>query len=106
MRVVKASPCNWLRLTELQPLTIQNETKGRVSQADDLFGMAAERFRVGLGARVDDLVIRGVNAARHVGWQEQQLVLDFLRVQRFDDCDFAEFHRRPAVRPNFRGIRD
>ena len=48
-----------------------------MSQADDLFGTAAERFRVGLGARVDDRVIRGVNAARHIGWQEQQLVLDF-----------------------------
>jgi hypothetical protein len=37
----------------------------------DLFGAAAERFRVGLlRARVDDWVIRGVNAACHVGWQE------------------------------------
>jgi hypothetical protein len=72
----------------------------------DLFGTAAERFRVGLRARVDDWVIRGVNAACHVGWQEQQLVLDFLRVQRLDDRDFAELHRRPAVRPDLPGIRD
>ena len=37
----------------------------------DLFGAAAEQFRVGLlRARVDDWVIRGVNAACHVGWQE------------------------------------
>jgi len=47
----------------------------------DLFGTAAERFRVGLGAGAGDRVIRGLNAARHVGRQEQQLVLDFLRVQ-------------------------
>src|SRR6266853_636299 len=58
----------------------------------DLFGAAAERFRVGLGARVDDRVIREVNAARYVGWQEQQLVLDLLRVQRLNDRDFAELH--------------
>ena len=37
--------------------------------------------------------------------QEQQRVLDFLRVQRLDDCDFTELHRRPAVRPDLRGIR-
>src|SRR3982074_3644022 len=36
----------------------------------DLFGTAAERFGVGLGARVDDRVIRGLNAALQIGWQE------------------------------------
>src|SRR5207248_10092917 len=74
-------------------------------RAGDLFGTAAERFRVGLRARVDDRVIGGVNAARHVGWQEQQLVLDFLRVQRLDNRYFAELYRPPAVRPDLRRIR-
>jgi len=67
----------------------------------DLFGAAAERFRVRLGARVDDRVIRDVNAARHVSWQEQQLVLDLLRVQSLDDRDFAELHRWPVSGQTF-----
>lgn len=72
----------------------------------DLFGTAAERFRVGLCARVDERELRGGYAARHIGWQEQTLVLHLLRVQRLDDRDFAELHRRPTVRPELRGIRD
>jgi hypothetical protein len=67
---------------------------------------AAERFRVRLGARVNERVIRSVNATRHIGWQEQQLVLNLFRIQRLDDRDFAKFDRRPGVWPNFRGIRD
>src|SRR5882672_12005800 len=80
------------------------ETIRRLS--GDLFGSAAERFRVGLGARVDDRVVRAVNAARYVGRQEQQLVLDLLGVQGLDDGDFAELDRWPAVRPDLGGIRD
>jgi hypothetical protein len=36
----------------------------------DLFGTAAERFRVRLGARVNERVIRSVNATRHIGCEK------------------------------------
>jgi hypothetical protein len=88
----------------MAPPTLRKSTSGD-SSPGDLFGAAAERFRVRLGARVNERVIRSVNATRHIGWQEQQLVLNLLRIQRLDDRDFAKFDRRPGVWPNFRGIR-
>src|SRR5258708_26341994 len=79
------------------------ETIRRLS--GDLFGSAAERFRVGLGARVDDRVGRAVNTARYVGRQEHQLVLDLLGAQGLASGSFPRPARWPPVLPDLRGIR-
>jgi len=72
-----------------------------VPQADDLFGTAAERFRVRPRCACDDRSSRGQCRSSR-WWQEQQLVLDFLRVQRFETA-IPRAPRRPASGQTFVG---
>jgi len=52
-----------------------------------------------LGARVDDRVVRAVNAAVTLVGRNSNSFSTFL-VSRLDDGDFAELDRWPAVRPD------
>src|SRR5229473_5985174 len=55
----------------------------------DSFDASGVGFSIRLGARVEDRVVRNVDALGQVGGHEQESVLDPLGVQCLGNCNFA-----------------
>jgi hypothetical protein len=76
----------------------------RYARPIDSFDASGVGFSIRLGARVEDRVVRNVDALGQVGGHEQESVLDPLGVQCLGNCNFAKLDGWPAVRPNLSRI--
>jgi hypothetical protein len=61
----------------------------RYARPIDSFDASAVGFSIRLGARLEDRVVRNIDALGQVGGHEQESVLDPLGVQRLGNCNFA-----------------